>query len=64
VLTFVVRVWTPGEGADVEPELRGVVADVRTGEEQVFTGDAELLDVIRRARGAPLPSPPIPPLSP
>jgi hypothetical protein len=50
VITFVVRVWIPGEGADVETQLRGVLSDVRTGEEHLFTGDAELLDVIHRAR--------------
>lgn len=48
--TFVVRIWTPEEGARAPAtpgDLRGIVCDASTGTETRFTTDTELLVAVR-----------------
>lgn len=52
--TFIVRVWTAGEGTAPpagDPHLRGVVEHVRSGSETVFQDPAELLAFLEGGGG-------------
>jgi hypothetical protein len=54
MITFIVRLWTPGDPESNTQNgagLRGVVEQVDSGSSTVFVGETELLDFISERTG-------------
>jgi hypothetical protein len=45
---FVVRLWVASEGSGLAADFRGTVQHVRTGAEETFASEQELLSFLRR----------------
>lgn len=48
--TFIVRIWVPDDAPDGQPELNGLIEQVRTREVSSFVDDGQLLELLRVAR--------------